>query len=290
MKAVCLFAAYYTSSQIPYYIRVYITELRKHFDDVILLPGDRELNQADREFLANNKLQVMHTETGGYDFGLWYRALARLDLGNVDRLALINDSCVLFAPLDKFMQWSRSVEARVKGMTISDAVAPHLQSYFLIFDKEALGHVTDYFNHHKTYHSISDVIKNYEIGLSVYLSEKGLKLAAYMDNEGYHGEFSPYYRCINYHLANGIPLIKKKILFGSYRTDELPNLARMGFDVSATYYVNRIKEHHNQLIIDLDRLIQENPSQLGYLQRFGFNLRKLMIKLARPIYRRLKGA
>ena len=64
--------------------------------------------------------------------------------------------------------------------------------------------------------NIKDVIRVYEIGLSTYLQSKGFTMSSFVDNNAYEGEFSPYFKCIDYHIKKGIPVIKKKILFAPY--------------------------------------------------------------------------
>ena len=110
---------------------------------------------------------------------------------------------------------------------------------------------------HKILDNITDVITTYEVGLSTHLISKGLKIAAFIDNNGYSGEFSPYYYCVDYHIINGIPLIKKKILFSTYRKDELFTLARMNFNISKKYYIDLIQKNNKKLIIDFDKLALE---------------------------------
>jgi hypothetical protein len=186
------------------------------------------------------------------------------------------------------MAWSRSNSADVQGMTISEAITPHIQSYFLLFNKPAIAPMLDYFQKHKMYAHVSDVIRHYEVGMSADLAAKGLKLAAYIDNNGYKGEFSPYYYCVKYHLSKGMPLIKKKILFSSYRRDELSNLARMGLKLSPEYYVSLIKQYNAALLIDLNRLLRENKPQMNAVGILKYNITRLFFKLGRPVYKLFK--
>lgn len=269
MNSICFFASYFTSKNIPYYVEVYLRELKKHFSEVVLLTSQNHLNQSSFDFLEEEGILLNVEENQGFDFGMWFKAFQLYDVHSYDQIVLVNDSCILFKSLDEFADWASKDLADVKGMTLSEAVAPHLQSYFLVLNKKAVSLLSDYFKKNGVLTNIHDVIKIYEIGLSAYFSSHGLKLAAFMNNNNYKGEFSPYYYCIDHHLQMGIPLIKKKILFASYRQDELFTLARMNFNVSASYYIKKIKALNTELIIDFSKL-----KEIDHPELHGFNLLK----------------
>jgi lipopolysaccharide biosynthesis protein len=257
MQSICFFASYFTANKLPYYLTVYLKELKKHYSEVVFLCSQNELQESDLEFFGSLNIQLVFEKNEGFDFGLWYKAFLKYDVNSYDRVALVNDSCILFKPLDEFMEWVDSNDADIKGMTRSDSIAPHLQSYFLVLNKKAVKETDIYFLNHKILDNITDVITTYEVGLSTHLISKGLKIAAFIDNNGYSGEFSPYYYCVDYHIINGIPLIKKKILFSTYRKDELFTLARMNFNISKKYYIDLIQKNNKKLIIDFDKLALE---------------------------------
>lgn len=283
MKSICFFASYFTTNDLPYYISVYLLELKKHFSEVVLFTSQKQLSDLSRDFLTQNKIDLRTEENNGFDFGMWYKAFQLYDVTTYDQIALVNDSCALFKPLTDFMAWSSSDPADVKGMTLSEAVSPHIQSYFILLNKKAIPFVTHYFLKHGILTNIKEVIRVYEIGMSKYLSEQALKLSAFVDNDSYTGEFSPYYQCIHYHIKNGIPLIKKKILLASYRKDELFTLARMNFNISAKHYIDLIKETNQELILDFSKVQGIEDPQLNFFGRMKYNLNRSLIK----IYRRL---
>lgn len=270
MKSLCLFASHFKQEQLPYYVVIYLKELKKHCSDVLLLCHS-VLSQYDLAVLSDLSVEYQKEKNEGYDFGLWYKALTSRNVEEYDRIILVNDSCIVFKPLDAFFSWTATEEAEAYGMTASDAVEPHLQSYFLVFGKKAIPHVLSYFNEHKLQADLNRVIHVYEIGLSRYLREKGMRLKRFVDNNSYSGEFSPYYFCIKYHLRMGMPLIKKKILFCSYRPDELFNLARMNFRISPAVYF-RILEQDKDLILDLEQLRSDTAESLGVFKRFYYLL------------------
>jgi lipopolysaccharide biosynthesis protein len=286
MQSVCFFASYFTGNSLPYYITVYLKELNKHFTKVVLLSSQSNLQDSDLQFLKAENIQLMIEKNEGFDFGLWYKAFQQFDISSFEQVALVNDSCILFKPLNEFMNWSFTNKADLQGMTLSDSIAPHVQSYFLILQRSAIKHAAIYFKEHKILANISDVIKTYEVGLSTYLISKGLKIDSYMDNNGYSGEYSPYYHCIDYHIAKGIPLIKKKILFESYRKDELFTLARMNFNISVAYYINLIKMNSKNLVIDLNKLDADKSEILPWLEKIKYQLSVAGINTVRHFRKR----
>jgi lipopolysaccharide biosynthesis protein len=282
MNSVCLFASYYAEKEIPYYITVYLIELKKHFTKVIFLTTKKTISQETKLFLKEENLSYLQVENKGFDFGQWYQAFQALDINNYDQVALVNDSCILFKSLDELMHWSQNNKAEVQGITMSEAISPHIQSYFLILNKKAIALTQNYFNEYKKLATISEVIHTYEVGLSKYWQEQGLKISSYMDNNGYVGEFSPYYYCVEYHINKGIPLIKKKIMFNSYRSDELLTLARMNFKINVDYYLNLISISNSSLILDLKK-IAETKGGMTTLERLTYKVWSIFFRIVRPI-------
>lgn len=279
MRSICFFAAYFTSRDLPYYIQVYLKELKKQFGKVVLLCSQKELSGESRSFLGSEGIVLQVEENEGFDFGLWYKAFNKYDIGSYDKIALVNDSCILFKPLDEFMSWTRSDNSDMQGMTLSDAIAPHLQSYFLILNKKAINLAREYFRQHKLLNTLEEVIHTYEIGLSSHLIAKGLKISAFVDNNGYSGEFSPYYKCVVYHLKKQMPLIKKKILFSSYRKDELLTLARMNFRINPQFYVSLIKQSNSTLILDFEKLRNDQIGEISLASKIKFTLTRFLVKI-----------
>lgn len=289
MRSICFFASYFTGNNIPYYITVYLSELKKHFSAVVLLSSQRDLTESSLAFLKKENIQLLIEDNEGFDFGLWYKAFQKTETDKFDQIALVNDSCILFKPLDEFMIWSRSNSADLQGITRSSAIAPHIQSYFLIINKKAIPFLNEYFKQHKLLKNISDVISTYEVGLSTYLISKGLKIDAFIDNDGYEGEFSPYYYCADYHLSKGIPVIKKKILFASYRKDELFTLARMRFNISPDHYIQLIKNNCKTIILDFEKLKLDQENTISFILKMKYALDLMLITFLRPIIKRVKG-
>jgi lipopolysaccharide biosynthesis protein len=290
MKSICFFASYYTTDNIPYYAQIYLKELKRHFSKVVLLSCVENPTQNDLNFCKKESIDYQFETNEGFDFGMWYKAFQRFDVAAFDTVALVNDSCILFKSLDEFINWSSSMPSEAKGMTISEAVSKHIQSYFIVLNKNAITLTADYFEKHKILKTISEVIETYEIGLSRFLIENGVTISAFVDNNGYKGEYSPYYYCIDYHLSKNLPLIKKKILFVSYRKSELFTLARMNFNINPTHYVDVIKERNKDLLIDFDALVLNSHDSISVYEKIKYALTRKFIYIFRPIYKLIKHA
>jgi rhamnosyltransferase len=289
MRSICFFASYFKGNKIPYYITVYLTELKKHFSEVVLLTSQNDLSIESIAFLKAENIRLQIEENEGFDFGLWYKAFQKNEIDTYDQIALVNDSCILFKPLNEFMEWSRSHASDLQGITLSNAIAHHIQSYFLIINKRAIPFVKEYFEKHKLLKNISDVIAVYEVGLSSFLISKDLRIDAFMDNNGYNGEFSPYYYCVDYHISKGIPVIKKKILFASYRKDELFTLARMRFNISLSHYINLIKKNCKTIILDLEKLRTDQENSISIMAKIKYAINLNLIAVIRPLIKLVKG-
>jgi len=287
-KAICFFASYFKGETIPYYIKVYLQELKKYFPELIFLVSNEKIAENDLTFLSQNNISLQKEKNEGYDFGMWYKAMQHHDISNYETVAFVNDSSVLFSSLTKFVSWAATEKADVLGMTESYSVSHHIQSYFLWFKKPALPFVKDYFQKQGIQKDLDSVIKVYEIGLSTEILNKGLKIAAFVSNNDYKGEFAPYYHCIDSHLLQGIPMIKKKIVYSSYRQDELLSLARMNFKMDVKHYYD-VMAQSPDLIIDLNKLRADQALEFSEWDVFKYNVKRFFINAFRPIYKLVKG-
>jgi lipopolysaccharide biosynthesis protein len=283
MKSLCLYASYVDGIGIPYYSEVYLKELKKQFLEVIYLHS----NKLDVKAIAFFEVQGIETKlvsNDGFDFGKWQKAINQIDLNAYEQLALVNDSCILFAPLSNVLNWFNNSDFDFGGLTESMVPKKHLQSYFLVFNKSVFKELVNFFNSNKATNNIHQVITDYEIGLSQYLLSKDFKSGSFLSNDDYIGEFSPYYQCVNSHIRQGSPMIKKKILFSSYRKEELFTLARMNFMVSVKPYLLLIVMCNQTLIMSFDQLFKHEKNRMSLPLLFKYHIMRISIQ----IYRQFK--
>ncbi|MEO6904411.1 MAG: hypothetical protein ABI315_14825 [Bacteroidia bacterium] len=277
MKSICFFSSYFNQPIIPYYIRFYLDNLSPFFTKIIFITNQKVLHTDDYSYLEKNNIELLYVVNEGWDFGMWYKALKLYDVKNYDRVGLINDSCILLEKPTHFFNWLEKSEDDYCGMVDSNAISYHIQSYFVIINKRAIAEVYNYFMQNGLIINIKNVIYTYEIGLSSYLLNKGYKLGACYSTNDYKGEYSPTFLMALSLIKKGFPLIKKKIIFTSYRKDEYLTLIRMKFKLNPKYYINFIKENRNKIdIIDFDKL------EVNY--NLNFYLKLSLYKIAFTVY------
>lgn len=285
MKSICLFSSYFNQSSIPYYVRFYLETIAPYFSETLFITNEKELDEASLYFLNVNNIGILKVENEGWDFGMWYKAISQLDTNQYQQIALVNDSCVLFKKPTHFFEWLSQSKADVCGVTDSNAIHYHLQSYFLVFNHKVISEMVTYFNKHQLLKDVSEVIEIYEVGLCKTLLDKGFNLEACYSSKFYTGEFSPTFYLAEKLLKDGMPMIKKKILFHSYRKPELFTLARMNFNINADYYINLIKQITQEPLIDFEKVKLDQVSQMTAFDKFVYNFKRISILN----FRKLKG-
>ena len=280
MKSLCLYASYVHGKGISYYSSVYLKELKNKFSDVIYLHSN-ELDSLANDFFKVQGIETKLVSNDGFDFGKWQKIMNDVDLTSYEQLVLVNDSCVLFAPLDNVIGWFNNSGLDFGGLTSSMVPKNHIQSYFLMFNKITFNELVYFFKKNSATNNIHEVIEHFEIGLSQYLLSKNFKCSSFLSNDGYAGEFSPYYQCVNSHIMQGSPMIKKKILFSSYRKDELFTLARMNFNIKVKPYLHLIAKCNQTLIISFDELFKTEKNKMSLFVLFKYTITRFSIYLYR---------
>ncbi len=285
-EKICFFASHFTGDKIPEYTKVYLRELKKHIPEVVLLLSHELSNKDDISFLKEYKIDRLLCGNEGFDFGKWKTAFDKFDLEPYETIYLVNDSCILFAPLDSFFAWADKTKAHAVGITHSVSRGYHIQSYFMGLKKEAAFVLSEMFNKKGVLKTIQEVITEYEVGFAKELTGRGLKMETFMNNGTYQGEFSPYYYCVEKHIKEGVPLIKKKILFQSYRKDELFTLARMNFNIRPGYYIRLIKNANSNLLIEPETLLNQYGTEMNFFRKLYYYLLLIAVKTIRLFRKR----
>jgi|ERR1700757_3484024 len=273
MKSICLFCSYFTSDNIPNYVQFYIKELTKHFTKVIFITNEKKLVESSLSFLENNKIEPFFVANEGHDFGMWYKAMLKYNIEEYDRLGLVNDSCILFKPLDDYFNWLNSQNLDYAGMTDTEEIIYHIQSYFLTINKKAIKPTLEFFKQHGLQVNRQDVINIYELGLSKYLGEINLSTGAWFSYKKYMPKYNPSLYAAKKMITDGFPLIKKKILFNSFSINEYKEIGKHNFDNNPKNYISTIKDANKTITI----------FDLNLLKADGYNptLKKIMLLIER---------
>jgi lipopolysaccharide biosynthesis protein len=264
MNSLCLYSSYFTEESIPYYVRFYLEQLVPHFSKIVFINNKKDLRDESLAFLTAKGIDIMMVKNEGYDFGMWYKAFNEYNGMSYQRVALVNDSCILFKDLDDDFRRINSSDADYIGMVISDRYATHLQSFFLVINDKAIPHVASYFTQHGLVSDYSQIIETYEIGLTQKLIEVGLKIQSLYNNTHRSNPKNPSLALATELIEEGLPLIKKKLLFRNYRRFEYVWVVRMNFETDYRKHIAHIKRKYATGLIDFDRVMSDAPRQ-GHL-------------------------
>lgn len=229
----CVFIHFSTCSYIPKYVEIYLHELSRYFDQLILITNQRSIQSGLKNLPPTIRLMFVSNE--GYDVGMFYKAVQTVDLGEYHQIACINDSNVLFNELKPIMNWGENqnldfwgiIDSFQKPWFSSHVDNYHIQSHFLIFNKKAIQKLPlffqslsleQFFNEKNQKRLRQKVIDKWEIGLTQFFLEEGLSIGSFFESKSFsldhhikkstnlsHGH---YFRLIE----AGYPLIKKKII------------------------------------------------------------------------------
>jgi lipopolysaccharide biosynthesis protein len=262
MKSICLFSSFFNQNKIPYYVKYYLEELRNYFTDVVLLTNEKKLEQPDIQYLQDLNIDLKMYDNEGYDFGMYYKAIKEYDLKSYERVGLINDSCILFKSLAHVFNRIDSSDWDYCGLVSSKRISFHIQSYFIVINRNAIAPLRDYFLNNGIITDYKKVIQTYEVGLSKHIQSLQLKAGALYSSKDNIEQHNPSFFVIEELIKEGMPMIKKKIIFRSYRRGEYLTLLRMKFNVDERYYINLIKKNNSVHDgIDFKKVLKDFPKK-----------------------------
>lgn len=254
---ICLFSSYSKDNTIDNYVKFYLEMLKVHFDEVIFITNKREMNYTELSFLNEINVSIKIVENEGYDFGMWYKALQEIDKDKYEQIAFVNDSCILFKDLDSVMRFVNNTDCDFCGITDSNQISYHLQSYFTVAKgKNCINAVYNYYNSNglMVTDEVRDIINTYEIGMPDFLIKSGLKVGSMF-------KYTDYPKSPNICLMNakeiiekGCPMIKKKLIYKTFRDHERSFLQHHGFNINFDY-ITQIKNIIYPYNISIDYLL-----------------------------------
>jgi lipopolysaccharide biosynthesis protein len=287
MKSICLFCSYYDSGEIPYYIRHYLEELRRHCDKVIFITNEKKMSPDSLLFLKEQDIEFLPVKNEGYDFGMWAKALEIYSPENYGRLILVNDSCVLLGKLDDTLALIADKQWDYAGLLSSGEQGYHVQSYFLVLCPPAYKPFQSYLQKHGLQKEIRNVIDTYEVGLTAYMLEKKLSVGSVFDFKQFPRAYNPVYSSIGELLHQGFPVIKKKLLFDTFSLRERVSLMRNGVKTGSSRYFDLVAENTTPGPGSVDPEMLKKDKQ-GYANEFQVFRHSLYI-FAYQLLRKLAG-
>lgn len=178
MRRAVILAHYDADGEVKPYVRYYLKALAEHAERVCFASTAPGVDPSGLEGVTEPPLLL---ENRGFDFAMWKTAMQRLDLSNVDELVLTNSS--VFGPVGDLGAAFAAMsdrEADFWAITESFELTWHLQSYFLVLRRPAFESTAfaRFFESVLPYREKNNVIFAYELGLSQWLKEAGLRPAA----------------------------------------------------------------------------------------------------------------
>jgi len=240
---ICLFSHYFDKNYIPNYVLYYLEKLNNVVDELILLTNEREISNV--HIVESMGISVNMYENSGYDFGMYYKYLMDNHI-DCDKLILANDSMILFNNLDNVISWVNShKDYNFLGLTGSIEISYHLQSYFLVLDREVQKEFLQYLMEHGIKNEFREVVNVYEVGFSKRMLEN-YKIKSMLPNRLYT-EISKTNSVVyfpNRLIKNGLPMIKKKVIFNTFTDEERNFLKSINYSFNNNYweYLSDFKE------------------------------------------------
>ncbi len=226
MKRLAIFAHYDKKNVIDDYVLFYVEKLKKYCETVLFLSLS-DLPQEEQNKL-DNVILVKHNE---YDFGSYKRgfnyALEKGLLNDVDELLFVNDSVYCIDELSSIFEkdyntnfWGiveNKYGFKKYGKFCISKRQPHLQSWFVAFKRNVFEakEFRDFINSVKEEKSKNDVILNYELKLTKYLTDKGFKYNSFITK--YSKSYNPSVYYWKELIKDGCPFVKRSVLLGLNR-------------------------------------------------------------------------
>ena len=190
MKRLAIFAGYDKDNIIDDYVLFYLKELNKLAD--IIYIADCEMPETELNKIKDYTIKAISERHGEYDFGSYKRgyiyAKENNILENYDYLILCNDS--VYGPFFNFKEIVENMESKntdVWGIFryLEDKdFEEHFQSYFISMRKNIF--ISEWYKNFilniKKEEKKNNIIKKYEIGMSVLFTKNNCSFSSFMDS------------------------------------------------------------------------------------------------------------
>jgi lipopolysaccharide biosynthesis protein len=181
-KRLCVFAHYDADNLIDDYVVYYLRALHAEGAEIIFCTTAAEITDDQIKRIRELCSLIIVRRNIGYDFASYREGIrAAGDLGSYDELILVNDS--VYGPLfdlgPVFRKMS-NIDADFWGITDSYEIEPHLQSYFMVFNRAVVASAdfrrfwAGFANHTRK----KVLIQEGEIGLSRVLLGAGFRMGS----------------------------------------------------------------------------------------------------------------
>jgi len=186
---VAIFAAYSRDYRVEPYVVHYLKALSKSLDAIIFW-SDNYLPDQELEKIRPYVIYAFCKKHGEYDFGSYKRGFLWLKnqpwFQDVQELLFCNDSC--YGPIGSFDSVMGKMENSgfdFWGITINRQFQRHIQSYFILFNRQVFIHpdFLKYLLAVKPERSVREVVLHYEVPFSEYLAARGFRFGSFLPDE-----------------------------------------------------------------------------------------------------------
>ena len=211
-KYIAVFAHYDKHNIIDDYVLYYLENLKLIANKIIFV-SDNNLPEIEQNKLQNLCHKVIAKNHGEYDFGSYKRGLeeAYQYSSDYDAIIIANDSC--YGPLKPLNNIFKSMEysdCDFWGLTVNQEIyLPHLQSYFLVFNKKIINSdvFKSFFRKVKREDNKDKIIENYEIALTSDFVDAGFKMDSFI-KKIFERNPALYYKSFSFLMKCNFPFFK----------------------------------------------------------------------------------
>jgi hypothetical protein len=122
-----------------------------------------------------------------YDFGKWIYGLKNIDYNNYDYVIFTNDSFIIHAPINHFLNLTHKYNRQFYGYNDSTQQRYHFQSYLFSLRKDVISiFINNYYLKNNIIKTQEDVIREYELKMTDWFNSKScfLKIGQISLNKG----------------------------------------------------------------------------------------------------------
>jgi dTDP-4-dehydrorhamnose reductase len=184
-KYIVIFAHYDKHNIVDNYVLYYLENLKLIADKIIFV-SDNNLPEIEQNKLQNLCHKIIAKKHGEYDFGSYKRGLEEVYQysSDYDAIIIANDSCYgPLIPLNNIFKTMEYSDCDFWGLTVNqEQYLPHLQSYFLVFNKKIINSdvFRSFFRNVKHEDNKQNIIENYEIALTPSFLDAGFKMDSFI--------------------------------------------------------------------------------------------------------------
>lgn len=241
-KTIALFASHFEVDYIPLYIKTYLIALKEAAGKVILIHTGKDLPELEHTWLQTNEISLIERENIGYDFGSWKDALDKQELLDFEHFIFANDSCICIQPIQPIIQWFRMSDASFAGLINSNERKAHVQSFFMMMDKNGIDIFLKAFDKYGTPKDKNKLINTYEVGLTQLQNKAGNKAQTYLQIPASNKNNPMFHQTLKL-IKTGFPLVKKQLVFNTLAPHDIDSMRSAGIYTGPKIIKDAINEN-----------------------------------------------